>query len=484
MTQQHSVSDPEQTILITGGTVVNAEGFITADVLIKGERIIAVGIDQGWDADTVIDATGKYVMPGGIDAHTHLEYPIDGFTTQTADDFATGSVAAAFGGTTMFIDFVKKHPEHSLYDTFIDRRRTAEAKSIVDFSLHAIVPPLAQQADVHQDLVRLYKEQGVTSWKFFMAYPGTQMVEDDELLAGMDLASELGVLPMVHAENGHMVNRAAERLLAEGKHAEIYHVDAHGHAQEAEAVHRAIVLAEEVGSPLYVVHVSSEHAAAEIARARSEGATVWGETCPQYLLTAREDYEHLGEQAAGYICSPPIREQANQAGLWKYLRAGALSTIATDHAAFCMEQPDDLPPQKLREPGYFPRTPNGVPGLEDRLKVVWEAGVVSGIFDICRFVDLNATRPAKLFGLYPSKGTISVGADADVVVWDPEADHTITAKASSSRTDYNLYEGMKVTGLPITVLSRGRILIRDRQLQDLANTTRGVYLKRGAPELF
>lgn len=474
----------QRTILLSGGTVVNAEGFVRADVLIRGEEIVGIGVDQGWEADVEIDATGKYVMPGGIDAHTHLEYPIDGFTTRTSDDFATGSVAAAFGGTTSFIDFVKKHPERSLHDTFVERRRDAERKSIVDFGLHAIVPPLAQQPDVHDDLRRLHAEQGAASWKFFMAYPGTQMVEDDELLAGMDLARELGALPMVHAENGHMINRAVRQLLDEGNTGEAFHAEAHGHASEAEAVHRAIVLAQEVGTPLYVVHVSSRHAAEEIARSRSEGVEVWGETCPQYLLTSREDYEGLGERAAGYVCSPPIRERSNQPALWRYLCADGLSTVATDHAAFCMHQPEDLPPQKLRSPGYFPKTPNGVPGLEDRLMVLWEAGVVSGRMDMCRFVEVTATRPAKLFGMYPRKGAVSVGADADLIVWDPGADHVITAQGSHSRTDYNLYEGMRVTGLPVTVLSRGRILIRDRELQDEARDTRGRYLERGPAQLY
>lgn len=479
-----SGSAGERTTLITGGIVVNAEGFFPADVLVRGERIVGVGVDQGWQADEILDATGKYLLPGGIDVHTHLEYPIDGFTTRTADDFATGSVAAAFGGTTTFIDFVKKRPDATLYETFVERRGVAESKSIVDFGLHAIVPPLAQQADVHDDLVRLHAEQGVSSWKFFMAYPGTQMVEDDELLAGMDLAKSLGALPMVHAENGHMINRAAKQLLDAGRTDEVFHVDAHGHAQEAEAVHRAIVLAEEVGTPLYVVHVSSEQAAAEIAAARSEGVRVWGETCPQYLLTAREDYEGLGERAAGYICSPPIRERENQRALWRYLSADGLSTLATDHAAFCMEQPDDLPPQKLRAPGYFPKTPNGVPGLEDRLMVAWEAGVVGGLMDLCRFVEIVSARPAKLFGMYPQKGTLAVGAHADIVVWDPEADHTITAAEGHSRTDYNLYEGMRVTGVPVTVLSRGRVLIRDRELQEDGRSTRGKYLHRGPAQLY
>ncbi|UOR02187.1 dihydropyrimidinase [Leucobacter allii] len=471
-------------IAIRGGTVVNAEGRVRADVLIHGETIVGIGIDQDWEVDEVIDATGTYVLPGGIDVHTHLEYPIDGFTTRTADDFATGSIAAVFGGTTSFIDFVKKHPERTLHETFVERRGVAEEKSIVDFGLHAIVPPLAQQPDAHEDLRRLHAEQGVSSWKFFMAYPGTQMVEDDELLAGMDLAHELGALPMVHAENGHMINRAVKQLLDDGNTAETFHAEAHGHAQEAEAVHRAIVLAQEVGTPLYVVHVSSRHAAQEIAEARAEGVPVWGETCPQYLLASREDYEGLGDAAAGYICSPPIRERANQESLWTYLGADGLSTLATDHAAFCMHQPEDLPPQKMRSPGYFPKVPNGVPGLEDRMMVAWEAGVVAGRIDLCRFVEVTSARPAKLFGLYPRKGSVSVGADADIVLWDPKADHTITAEGSHSRTDYNLYEGMRVSGLPVTVLSRGRILLRDRKLQDAARETRGRYLERGPAQLY
>ncbi|GAA4194527.1 dihydropyrimidinase [Microbispora amethystogenes] len=467
--------------LIRGGTVVNADAAVRADVLVRDGVVAALGDGAGWAADEVVEATGRLVLPGGIDVHTHLEYPIDGFTTRTADDFHSGTAAAAHGGTTTVVDFVKKEPGASLRDSYLRRRDVAAAKSFVDFGLHAIVPPRDQQEDVLDDL-RLLAGEGATSWKFFMAYPGTQMVDDGQLLEGFELAAEYGVLPMVHAENGHMVERETRRLVGSGRVSESFHALAHGHDSEAEAVHRAVVLAESAGTPLYVVHVSSARAAEEIGAARAGGARVWGETCPQYLAVAYEDYAGLGERAAAYVCSPPIRERANQEGLWRALQTGALSTVATDHAGFCMEQPDDLPPQKLRSPGYFPKVPNGVPGVEDRLMVLWETGVRTGRIDMCRFVDLVATRPAKLFGLFPRKGLVAAGADADLVVWDPEADHVITAAGSHLRTDYNLYEGMRVTGRPVHVFSRGHHLVNDGALE--GGPGRGAFLTRGAPHLF
>ncbi|WP_432989259.1 dihydropyrimidinase [Dactylosporangium sp. CA-233914] len=469
--------------LISNGTVVNADSAIRADVLVRDGRIVALGIGSDWTADHVIDATGKLVIPGGIDAHTHLEYPIDGFTTRTADDFYTGTVAAAHGGTTTILDFVKKEPDRSLYDTYLRRRDAAAQRCVVDFGLHAIVPPRDQQPDVLDDLRRLAAGAGAASWKFFMAYPGTQMVDDGELLEGFELAAECGALPMVHAENGHMVARETRRLIDSGKTAEHFHATAHGHDSEAEAVHRAIVLAESVGAPLYVVHVSSAAAAEEISRARADGRRVWAETCPQYLQVAYEDYAGLGDKAAAYLCSPPIRERSNQEGLWKALVTGAMATVATDHAGFCLHQPDDLPPQKLRSPGYFPKVPNGVPGIEDRLMVLWEGGVASGRIDPCRFVDLVSTRPAKLFGLFPRKGIVAVGADADLVVWDPNADHVITTAGTHMRTDYNLYDGMRVTGKPVHVLSRGDHLV-DASGSFAGAAGRGLFADRGAPNLF
>lgn len=468
--------------IIRGGTVVNTDGSARADVLVRDGRIVALGDARDWTADETVDAGGMLVIPGGIDAHTHLEYPIDGFTTRTADDFHSGTVAAAHGGTTTVLDFVKKEPDAGLRDTYLRRSATAAAKAVVDVGLHAIVPPRDQQPDVLDDL-RLLVDEGARSWKFFMAYPGTQMVDDGELLAGFELARELGVLPLVHAENGHMVAREVDRLVGSGHVEERHHAQAHGHDSEAEAVHRAIVLAESVGAPLYVVHVSSAEAARELATARAEGARVWGETCPQYLVVAYEDYEGLGDRAAAYVCSPPIRERGNQNGLWQALTTGALSTLATDHAGFCLHQPDDLPPQKMRSPGFFPKIPNGVPGVEDRLMVLWEAGVVGGRIDPHRFVELTSTAPARLFGLADRKGRVAVGYDADLVVWDAQADHVISAASSHMRTDYNIYEGMRVTGRPVHVFARGRHVVDD------AGTFRGEagdgeFLLRGTSDAY
>lgn len=465
--------------LITGGTVVNADAAIDADVLIEDGVIAALGTAGQFTADRTVDAHGKLVLPGGIDVHTHLEYPVDAFTTHTADDFYDGTMAAAHGGTTTVVDFVKKEPDRTLRDTYLRRRETAEGKAIVDVGLHAIVPPLEQQASVHEDLKSLVAE-GATSWKFFMAYP-SQMVDDSELLRGFELAMEHDVLPMVHAENGHMVAREMDRLVKSGETSERSHKTAHEHGSEAEAVHRAIVLAQSVGTPLYIVHVSSADAARELELQRVRGVPVRGETCPQYLAISYEDYADLGPQAAAYLCSPPIRERSNQAGLWRRLQTGVLSVVATDHAGFCLSQPDDLPPQKLRSPGYFPKVPNGVPGVEDRLMVLWETGVVPGWITPSQFVDLTATQPAKLFGMFPQKGSITVGADADVVIWDCASDHVISAEGTHTRTDYNIYEGMRVSGTPTSVFSRGEHVVDNGVLD--AHAGRGRFLSRNAPQI-
>jgi dihydropyrimidinase len=465
-------------VAIRGGTVVTASGAFAADVLVSGGRIASVGDVHG--ADRVIDASGCYVLPGGVDAHTHLENPALGIT-RSADDFTSGTVAAAHGGTTAIVDFVKKEPETSLYDSFCRRRARAEAAAVVDIGFHPVVPPSALDDRSFGDLERLTREQGTTSWKFFMAYPAALMVDDPTLIAGMRRCAELGVLPMVHAENGHLVADATARLVADGKIDERYHHDAHTHVAEDEAVHRAIAVARTVGSALFVVHVSSRFAAAEIADARAEGLPVFGETCPQYLLRAFEDYRDLGFDAAAYLCSPPIREAANQQPLWNALATGVLSTIGTDHAPFTMAQPDDLPPQKPHGRGCFTKVPNGVPGVEERLMVIYEAGVGGGWFDVCRFVDLVATRPAKLFGLYPRKGAVIAGADADLVVWDPNAPRVIRADELHSRADYSLYDGMEVRATPRWVLSHGDVVVSPDGA-DL-EPGRGNYLPRRSPLL-
>lgn len=466
-------------LLIRNGIVVSASDRCRADVLIDGEVIAAVGrIDSS--ADRVIDAEGCYVIPGGIDTHTHLENPSLG-VTRSADDFRSGTVAAAHGGTTTIIDFVKKESGATLLDSFLRRRERAETAIGVDLGLHPVVPATALADGSFDDLESLAIDHGATSWKFFMAYPGLLMVDDETLIHGFRRCADLGVLPMVHAENGHLVGDATQRLLAGGHSAEHYHHDAHSHLAEGEAVHRAVAIAASVGAPLFIVHVSSRFAAREIGRARADGHVVCGEACPQYLLAALEDYCDKGFEAAAYVCSPPIRERANQEYLWDAIRAGDLATVGTDHAAFTMCQPDDLPPQKPYGRAQFTKIPNGVPGIEERLRVMYEAGVVGGRFDICRFVDLVATRPAKLFGLHPRKGALLPGADADVVVWDPTARHTIYAADLHHRADYSLYEGMEVSAGPRWVIGRGTVLVGP----DGAHIApgRGRYLHRGRSTL-
>lgn len=450
-----------------------------ADVLIVGERIASVGV-VGERSNREIDASGCLVIPGGVDTHTHLENPALG-VTRSADDFATGTVAAAHGGTTTIVDFVKKEADASLYDSFVRRRQRAEAAVAIDIGFHPVVPSTALEDGSFDDLERLTREHGTTSWKFFMAYPGSLMVDDPTLITGMRRCAELGVLAMVHAENGHLVADATARLLADGNTAEHFHHDAHTHVAEAEAVNRAIAIARTTNATLFVVHVSSRFAAEELARGRADGVAVFGETCPQYLLASLEDYRDRDHDAAAYICSPPIREAANQEALWRHLRQGGLSTIGTDHAAFTMGQPPDLPPQKGHGRGYFPKVPNGVPGVEERLQVMYEAGVVGGRFDVCRFVDLVATRPAKLFGLYPKKGAIIPGADADVVVWDPAAPRVIHAADLHHRADYSLYDGMTVSASPRFVLARGEVLVSPEGADIAAG--RGQYLVRNRPLL-
>ena len=466
-------------VLIRGGSIVTAESVTRADVLVSGERIQAIGDGSTWAHDRAIDASACLVLPGGVDAHTHLESPSDGFTTRTADDFYTGTVAAAFGGTTTVIDFVKAEPGRGIYESYQRRKEAASKRCIIDFAFHPVVPVTACEDDSFDQLLRLAKD-GATSWKFFMAYPGTMMVDDRVLVHGFRACAENGLLPMVHAENGHMIADITERLAAAGMLAEHFHTHAHPPIAEREAVSRAVAIAELTSSALFVVHVSSRFAAEEIARARERAQPVFGETCPQYLLACYEDYADTGFEAARYLCSPPIRERDNQEYLWRFLQNRTLVTIGTDHACFMMAQPADLPPQKPRGRGNFRRVPNGVPGIEERLLVMYEAGVISGRIDLRRMVELVSTRPARLFGLYPRKGTIAPGADADIVVWDPKREQVISAANQHSRVDYSLYEGMRISGSPMHVLSRGKLIISDGQLN--AEQGQGQYLACGTPD--
>jgi dihydropyrimidinase len=464
-------------LVISGGLVVTATDEYLADVRIAGGVIAEItppGRLRG--AGDVIDAGGCMVLPGGIDTHTHFENPTLMFTTASIDDFHSGTVAAAYGGTTTIVDFVKTEPDSTITACFERRREVAASKVVVDFALHPVVPIAAAETGALAELADLAVRHGAMTWKFFMAYPGSLMVDDRTLIEGMRLAAQVGALPILHAENGHIVHDATQRLIEGGLTAEHHHHDAHPHVAEAEAVYRAISIGEYTGSPVFIVHVSSARAAEEIARAKRKGQPVYAETCPQYLLTSYEEYEGAGFPAAAYICSPPIREQANQAALWRALELGELDTIATDHAPFSMCEEACFPPQKSNGKDYFPHIPNGVPGVEERLMLMWEAGVRTGRLTRQQFVNLTATRPAKLFGLHPRKGSVAVGADADIVVWDPNAPRTLHAADLHTQAGYTLYEGMDVSATPRWVLSRGEVLVGPDRTSFTAG--RGTYLHR------
>lgn len=462
-----------RTLLIRGGRVITACSDSVADVLVTGETVTHIGRDMDQSADRSIDATGKYVIPGGVDVHTHLSMRDEKSTT--ADSFTSGTTAAAFGGTTTIVDFARQeHGNESPLRALERRLSEADGQCLIDYGLHMVVTSVS--GTYASDLAALPRE-GVSSFKLLMAYPGTVMVDDATVFETMRVASRCGAIVMLHAENGHVVAALANRLAQEGKLNASQHISAHPHLVEGEATQRGIALAEMAGAPVYIVHLSSYTALEPVERARTKGQRVWAETCPQYLFVASEDYESLGFEAAKFVCSPPIRERANQAYLWRGLATGSISVVATDHCSYRMH--DDLPqlgPQKPLGRSDFRNIPNGVPGIENRMQLMYQGGVVAGRFDICRFVDLVATTPAKLFGLFPKKGTIDVGSDADLVIWDPDRTESISAATHHMNVDYNLYEGMAVRGSPTVVICRGEVIIENGTL--LGRVGRGSFVPR------
>ncbi len=441
-------------VLIKGGRVVTAADDYVADVFIEDETVTLIGESLDQPADRVIDASGKYLLPGGVDPHTHLDMPFGG--TVTIDDVESGQTAAAFGGTTTHVDFIIQPQGWTFGQALDEWRSKAEGKQVIDMGYHMAVTDLKDGGTL-EELATL-PDQGVTSYKLFMAYKGALMVDDETLFRTMQVAAETGALVMVHAENGDAIDVLVSEALAAGNTEPKYHALTRPPETEGEATNRAIQLSRVAGSPLYVVHVSCKEAVEPIELAREKGWNIHGETCTQYLFVDYTFLERPDFEGAKYVYTPPPRAKENQDVLWNALRTDVLSVVSTDHCAFLWDG------QKTMGRDDFSKIPNGGPGLENRLHMLHEFGVRGGRVSLNRLVELWATNPAKLFGLYPRKGTIAVGSDADIVVFDPEKRHTISAATQHSKSDYNLYEGTTVTGSPEVVLLRGKVLVDGNEL--------------------
>ncbi len=454
--------------LIRGGTVVTHDYSRRADVLVDDEKIVAVGAKLEAPAGTeIIDAGGCYVMPGGIDPHTHLEMPFMGTTTD--DDFESGTAAALSGGTTMVVDFCLPSPGQSLLAAYQDWRRKSE-KAVGDYGLHIAITWWSKQ--VHDEMEIVTKTYGINSFKHFMAYKGALMVNDDELYHSFTRCAQIGALPMVHAENGDVVFRKQHDLLARGVTGPEGHSYSRPPEVEGEAANRAIMIADMAGVPLYIVHTSCRQAHEAIKRARDEGKRVYGEALAQYLVLDDSEYQNKDwDYAARRVMSPPFRNKSHQGSLWAGLKSGSLQTVSTDHCAFTTAK-------KRMGKGDFTKIPNGTGGLEDRLSVLWTAGVNTGRITKEEFVALSSTNIAKILNVYPRKGTIAVGSDADIVIWDPAATKTISAKKQMSRIDYNVFEGFECKGLARATINRGRVAWLDGDLR--VKPGDGKYIERPA----
>jgi dihydropyrimidinase len=444
----------ESTILITGGTVITATGPVSADVLVQGERVAALGqpgsaAAAAWagSAGQVLDAAGKYVLPGGIDGHTHMEMPFGG--THSSDTFETGTRAAAWGGTTTIVDFAVQPKGGSLLGALDAWHAKADGNCAVDYGFHMIVSDVTDAS--LKEMISCV-DAGVTSFKMFMAYPGVFYATDGEILLAMQQMARTGGLAMMHAENGIAIDQLVAQALAAGRGEPLQHGLTRPPELEGEATGRAIALAGVTGAPLYIVHLSAAEALARVAEARVAGQNVFAETCPQYLYLSLDDLARPGFEGAKYVASPPLRGREHQDSLWRGLRANDLSVVSTDHCPFCFKD------QKELGRGDFSKIPNGIPGVEHRMDLLHQ-GVVAGEISLARWVEVAATTPARMFGLYPRKGVLAPGSDADIVIYDPEARQVISAATHHMNVDYSAYEGMEIIGRVDTVLSRGRVII-------------------------
>src|SRR5450755_2829293 len=452
--------------IITGGTVVTAADTCQADVAIENGRVVALGSSLPREnAKRLIDAMGKYVFPGGIDVHTHLDMPFGG--TTSADDFETGTRAAAFGGTTTLIDFAIQYKGQTLRTAFDTWMQKASGKAVCDYAFHCIITDLADaQLEEMNALVR----EGVTSYKLFMAYPGVFMLDDASIFKALRATAKNGGLVCMHAENGGAIDVIVQQALAEGKRAPKYHALTRPTTAEAEATSRAIALAEMAGCPVYIVHLSCNDALEKVREARDRGLPAYAQTCPQYLYLSLENMNGPGFDAAKYVFTPPLREKWHQEELWHGLTHDTLQVVSTDHCPFCMKE------QKELGVDDFTKIPNGGPGIEHRLSLIYKGGVHGGKFSPNRFVEVVSTAPAKLFGLFPRKGTIAVGSDADLIVFDVNQEQLISAATHHMRVDYSMFEGIHVKGVSKTVLSRGRTIVENGKFVGKAGS--GEFIRR------
>ncbi len=452
--------------VIRNGRIVTAVDDYNADILIEDGKIAMIAKSIEFEADKVIDASNRLVIPGGIDPHTHMDLPFGG--TSSSDNFETGTIAAAHGGTTTIIDFAVQYKGQSLNEAVDVWHAKADGRTSIDYGFHLICTDLP---DDRLPQMKSMIDQGVSSFKLFMAYPGVFLVDDATIYKAMLTAGEYGGLICMHAENGVVIDAIVKRAIADGMTAPKYHALTRPTKAEAEGVHRAIALADMAHTPVYIVHLSCSDALDEVTRARDNGIPAYAETCPQYLFLDYSVYEQSGFEGAKWVMTPPIREKWNQDKLWRGLQFNDLQVISTDHCPFCMKE------QKELGKDDFSKIPNGGPGVEHRMSLIYNGGVAEGRISLNRFVEITSTNAAKIFGLFPRKGTIAVGSDADIVIFDPNEEMTISAKTHHMNVDYSCYEGMKVRGVTKTVLSRGDVVIEDGKY--VAKPGRGEFLKRG-----
>jgi dihydropyrimidinase len=435
-------------LLITNGTVVTASDLYRGDIYVANDTVTAIGTGLPMQADRVIDAADRYVIPGGIDCHTHLDMPFGG--TTSADDFESGTIAAAFGGTTSIVDFAIQYRGQTLHHAWEAWMKKADGKAAIDYGFHMIMTELTPPIEAEMDAL---VGQGVTSFKLFMAYPGVFMLDDASIFRAMLRTGKNGGTICMHAENGGVIDVLVQKALAEGKTAPKYHALTRPARAEGEATHRAIALAEMADVPVYIVHLSAVEALQMVTEARDRGLPAFAETCPQYLFLSYDNYEEPGFDGAKYVMSPPLRPRETQERLWRGLAFNDLQAISTDHCPFCMKE------QKTLGEHDFSKIPNGAPGIETRMSLVYDGGVRTGRISLNRWVELTSTSPAKIFGMFPRKGTIAPGSDADIVIFNPSKKQTLSVKTLHMKVDYNPYEGREVHGVSETVISRGKVIV-------------------------